>query len=186
MVAITDLWIAILLSAVALFIISSFIHMALPYHWNDYGRLDNQDAVLDALKGLDLPAGDYMMPKALRRSDMGSAEEKEKRKKYPMVMMTVVPNCDATMGSALICWFAYLLVVGLCCAYLATRVLPGGAPYLEVFRVTGFTAFMAYALAFPIQSIWYQRNWRPTVLMMFDGLIYALITGGMFGWLWPR
>ena len=60
-----------------------------------------------------------------------------------------------------------------------------GADYLSVFRLVGFAAFMGYALALPQASIWYRRNWRVTLVKMFDGLVYAGLTGGVFGWLWP-
>jgi hypothetical protein len=34
-------------------------------------------------------------------------------------------------------------------------------------------------------SIWYWRAWSLTAKVVFDGLIYAMLTGGTFGWLWP-
>jgi hypothetical protein len=90
------------------------------------------------------------------------------------------------MGKNLLQWFVYLLVIGVCCAYIAGRELTVGASYLAVFRLTGFAAFMGYSMALPQASIWYRRNWRMTLVTMFDGLVFALLTGGMFGWLWPR
>jgi len=55
-----------------------------------------------------------------------------------------------------------------------------------VFRFAGSTAFMGYSLALAQNSIWYRRNWGTTFKSMFDGLVYALLTAGTFGWLWPR
>jgi hypothetical protein len=54
-----------------------------------------------------------------------------------------------------------------------------------VFRVTGTVAFTGYALGLAQQSIWYNKNWGATLRSMFDGLIYALVTAGTFGWRWP-
>jgi hypothetical protein len=34
-------------------------------------------------------------------------------------------------------------------------------------------------------SIWYRRQWGTTLRSNIDALIYALLTGGTFGWLWP-
>jgi len=63
---------------------------------------------------------------------------------------------------------------------LARSALEPDAHYLQVFRFAG------YALALLQQSIWYQRNWGTTLRSVFDGLVYACLTAGAFGWLWPR
>ena len=55
-----------------------------------------------------------------------------------------------------------------------------------VFRFVGTSAFMAYGIGMLPQSIWFRRNWGTTVKNVFDGLIYALMTAGTFGWLWPK
>ena len=76
--------------------------------------------------------------------------------------------------------------MGVVAAYMAGRALGPGAPYPAVFRFAGTTAFIAHSFALPQYSIWYHRNWGTTLRSMFDGLIYGLLTGGTFGWLWPR
>ena len=90
------------------------------------------------------------------------------------------------MGPALAQWFIYLLIVSTFAAYLASRTLPAAAHYLEVFRIAGTTAFMAYAMSHPAASIWYWRSWSTTFKYIIDGLVYGLLTGGVFGWLWPH
>jgi hypothetical protein len=45
---------------------------------------------------------------------------------------------------------------------------------------------MALAMGQPQQSIWWRRRWSSTIKHMFDGLVYALLAAGVFGWLWPR
>ena len=54
------------------------------------------------------------------------------------------------------------------------------------FRVAGTAAFLCYAGAQPMNSIWKGNKWSTTVKNIFDGLVYALLTAGAFGWLWPR
>jgi hypothetical protein len=76
-------------------------------------------------------------------------------------------------------------VVGLFAAYIAGRALPPGAEYLGVFRFAGATAFVGYSLAIWQMSIWYGRAWSITLKSTVDGLIYGLLTAGVFGWLWP-
>ena len=185
MVPFTTLWLPILLAAVAVFIASSVMHMFLGYHWDDLRAPPQQDAILDALRGLNVPPGDYGIPKADSMQHMRSPEYQAKIARGPIVFLNISGG-GMPMGKMFLQWFVYLLLVGVCCAYIAGRELSAGASYLAVFRIVGFSAFMAYALALPQGSIWYRRNWRMTAFGMIDGLVFALLTGGMFGWLWPR
>ena len=82
-------------------------------------------------------------------------------------------------------WFLYCMVVGVFAAYIAGHALGPGAHYLGVFRFAGCTAFVGYALALLQNSIWYKKAWGATLKSMFDGFVYALLTAGVFGWLWP-
>lgn len=75
--------------------------------------------------------------------------------------------------------------MGVFSAYIAGRALGPGAHYLQVFRFAGCTAFTGYSLALLQNSIWYRRAWLSTAKSVFDGLLYALVTAGTFGWLWP-
>ena len=77
-------------------------------------------------------------------------------------------------------------MVGIFAAYIAGRALPSGSPYLSVFRFAGCTAFVGYGLALWQNTIWYHRSWITTFKSNIDGLIYGLLTAGVFGWLWPK
>src|SRR5216683_1381587 len=101
-VPIHELWLPILLSSVIVFIMSSLIHMVLPWHKSDYPKLANEDKVMDALRPLSIPPGDYMVPRPASREDMRSPEFTEKRKKGPVLMMTVWPSGPVSMGQSLI------------------------------------------------------------------------------------
>ena len=102
------------------------------------------------------------------------------------MMLTVMPNGPFAMGKNLVLWFLYSAVVGIFAAYVAGTALPAGAPYLRVFQFVGVTAFIGYSVALWQMSIWYRRAWRLTIKATVDGLIYALLTAGTFGWLWPQ
>jgi hypothetical protein len=186
MTGISALWLPILLSSVIVFVVSSVIHMALPWHKNDYGKVPNEDKLRDALRPLGVPPGDYMVPRPSNMQEMRSPEFLEKMKKGPVMMLTVIPNGPPSMGKPLVLWFLCSAVVGLFAAYVAGRALPVGAPYLRVFQLVGATAFVAYAAALWQMSIWYRRAWSTTIKATIDGLVYALLTAGTFGWLWPR
>jgi hypothetical protein len=180
------LWLPILLSAVLVFIASSVIHMASPWHKSDYGKVPNEDKVMDALRPFAVPPGDYMVPRPSGPQDLRAPEFAEKMSKGPVMMLTVMPNGTMSMSRSLSLWFVYCAVVGYFAAYIAASALPVGAPYLKVFRFVGAAAFIGYALALWQMSIWYRRAWSTTIKVTVDGLIYALLTAGMFGWLWPR
>jgi hypothetical protein len=181
-----ELWLPILLSAAIVFIVSSVIHMASPWHKNDYPRMPNEDKVTDALRPLSIPPGDYMVPRPSSRQEMSSPSFLDKLNKGPVFMMTVWPNGRTAMGKSLVSWFLYTAVISVFAAYVASRALPVGAQYLQVFRFAGTTAFIGYSAALWQMSIWYRRPWSTTIKATVDGLIYALLTAGMFGWLWPR
>jgi len=77
-------------------------------------------------------------------------------------------------------------VVSVFAAYAASIAFAAGTPYLKVFRLASTVAFAGYALAVLHDWIWHARSASYTLKTMFDGLVYALLTGGVFGWLWPH
>ena len=110
----------------------------------------------------------------------------EKFKQGPVGMLTIFPSGPPVMPKFLGMWFAYCLVINFFVAYLTGHTVAMGVPYLQVFRVVGTSAFLAYGLAAISHSIWKGQPWSVTIKEMFDGLIYASLTAGTFGWLWPR
>ena len=186
MTGLSALWLPILVSSVLVFVASSLIHMASPWHKSDYPKLSNEAQVMDALRPLAIPPGDYMMPRPSSRDEMRSPAFAEKFRQGPVVMLTVFPKGPMSMGRNLWMWFVYCVAVGACAAYIAGRALPPGTAYLQVFRFAGATAFIGYVAALWQMSIWYHRAWTTTIKATVDGLIYACLTAGAFGWLWPR
>jgi hypothetical protein len=186
MTGLSVLWLPILLSAVFVFVASSIIHMASPWHKSDYPKMPNEDQAMDALRPLAIPPGDYFIPRPSGRDEMRSPAFAEKMKSGPVVVLTVMPSASMSMGRNLALWFLYDAAAGVFAAYVAGRALPPGAAYLQVFRFAGVTAFVGYSLALWQMSIWYRRAWTTTIKSTVDGLIYALLTAGTFGWLWPR
>jgi hypothetical protein len=180
------LWLPILVSAVLVFVASSVIHMASPWHKSDYPKLQNEDAFRAAVAPLNLPEGDYMIPRPTARGEMKEAQFLQKLQEGPNVVMTVLPRGNFGMGRNLGMWFVYLIAVGIFAAYITGRALPPGTEYLQVFRFAGTVAFIAYSAALWQLSIWYRRSWSITIKATVDGLIYGLLTAGVMGWLWPR
>lgn len=186
MTGLLALWLPILLSAVIVFVVSSVIHMLSPWHKGDYPKMPNEDRVLAALRPLAIPPGDYMIPRPATRQDMATPEFAEKLKQGPVIVMTVMPSGMMAMAPRFIGWFLYAVAAGAFAAYVAGRALPPGTEYMRVFLIVGATAFVGYSLALWQLSIWYGRSWSITIKATVDGLIYALLTAGTFGWLWPH
>lgn len=184
MVGLLSLWLPILLSAVAVFVLSSVIHMALPWHKPDYRKFAAEDDVLDALRKFELAPGDYVAPLAGSMAETSTEAYKAKLARGPQIFLTVRPQGEG-MGKSLVLWFVLSLVVGAFAAYVAGLALAPGAEFMIVFRIASTVAFAGYALALWQNSIWFSRSIGATFRSTVDGLVYALVTGAVFAWLWP-
>jgi hypothetical protein len=186
MVPISALWMPILVSAVIVFVASSILHMVLPYHKSDYRKLPEEDRVVDALRAVGVTPGPvYHFPHTTHK-DMKSPEVAEKFKRGPVGLLTVIPSGPPAMGKYLGLWFVYCIVVSVLVAIVAGTTLRPGTSYLLVFHLTGLAAFLAYGVGQLQDSIWKGQTCGVTFKHVVDGLIYALLTAGTFGWLWPR
>jgi hypothetical protein len=185
MVSLTALWLPILLSAVIVFVASSIMHMLLPYHRSDYRKLPEEDKLLAALRAAGLARGLYLFPFGTHK-DMKSPAMLEKYKQGPVGMITVFPGGPPAMPKFLGLWFAYCLIIGFVVAFLAASTVRFGAPYRAVFHVVGLAAFLAYGVGLLSNGIWKGQPWSVVFKEVIDGLVYAVLTAGTFGWLWPR
>lgn len=186
MVYLTALWLPIVLSAVVVFVASSIIHMVLPYHRSDYQKLPNEENVLESMRKAGVAPGTYHFPHVASHKEMKSAEAIEKYQKGPVGLLTVIPSGPPAMPKFLLKWFIFCLGISVFVAYLTGRTVSAGAEYLAVFRVAGTAGFLGYAAAHATDSIWKGQAWSTTIKHLFDGLVYALLTAGVFGGLWPR
>ena len=187
MAALPALWLPILISAVAVLAVSSIIHMTPLWHKSDYPRSPQEDRVMDALRSLGLPPGDYYMPRPANTAEMRSPEFKEKMKRGPNVLMTIMAPSSGSIAKPLSLWFVYCLAVSVLAAFIAGSALyPGNPNFKTIFHYVTSTAFIGYAVALWQMSIWYQRAWSLTLKATLDGVIYALVTGAVFGLMWPH
>jgi hypothetical protein len=186
MISLPHLWLPILLSAVLVFIASSLIHMVVKWHNSDYLTLPNEDEVRAAIRKMNPPPGQYLLP---RISDMGLLKTPEVQRKFiegPVGFLMLRKSGAPNMGPALVQWFVFAIVISIFAAYLGSRTLPPGTHYLKVFRVAGTIGFLGYAAGAVPAAIWMGKPWRSAAKELVDGIIYGLLTAGAFGWLWPR
>jgi hypothetical protein len=185
MVSLASLWLPSLVSALFVFVASSIIHMAPLWHQNDYRGVPQEAELAGALRALKLSAGEYFVPWAPPR-ERRSPEFQQRMADGPVALVSVLSNGPVVMARPLALWFLYLLIVGAFSGLIAGHVLGAGTTYPRVFKVVLTAAFMGYALGLPQNSIWLRRPWSSTFKGCIDGLIYAGLTAGTFGWLWPH
>jgi hypothetical protein len=179
------LWLPILVSAVIVFIASSVIWMATPLHKHDYKNPgDKEGVILEFLRGAGLSPGVYYVPWCQGKDQKDPAVQAH-MKAGPWAMITVMPGMP-NMGKMLGLWFAHLVIVGVLVAYVTGTALPAGAAYLKVFQLAGVTALIAHAAYALPMSIWHGQPWSQLPTRLIDGVVYSLLTAGVFGWLWPK
>ncbi|MDX1455548.1 MAG: hypothetical protein R3217_08850 [Gammaproteobacteria bacterium] len=178
-----SMWLPILVSAVAVFFASSAFHMLLKFwHQADYNGFENEEGVRAAMRGAK--PGIYTIPYCSDMSDMAKPEVQEKFKEGPMAVVFVAESGMPNMGKSLGSWVLYCLVVSVFVAYVGSLTL-GGADGQAILRVTWTVAFMAYGLGVVPYAIWWGQPWKAIAKDLVDALVYGLLTGLCFMWLWP-
>ncbi len=183
-VSLVELWLPILVSAVLVFIASSILWMVLPHHKADVKKLPDEGRLTSTLREMDLPPGVYMWPNCETHKEMGSEEFKRRFNEGPWGSITVSGKPNFARNLALT--FLSFLVVSLFVGYVLSEARAETAAYLEVFQVAGASAFLAYVLGGLPHAIFFARPARFIATEMIDGVVYALLTAGVFAWLWPQ
>lgn len=185
-VSLAELWLPILLSAIAVFIASSLVHMVIGWHNSDYTKLPNEDAVTGALEAGGVKPGVYIFPCAEDPADnMKSPEIMEKWQRGPAGMLTLFRPGPLNMGKRLGHWFLYCVAIGLLAGYVGAATVAPGASFGEVMQIVATTAFLGYAGSIWQNVIWMGASPRSALKSIADGLVYALCTGAVFGLMWP-
>jgi hypothetical protein len=186
MLSIVQLWLPIIVAAVFVFIASSLVHMVLKWHNSDYSGFSNEDEVLAAIRKGNPKPGIHMIPYCTDMKDMAKPEVMAKFQQGPTGKFILRAGCTPGMGKPLLQWFVLCLVISVFCGMLAGHTLAAGTVFSQVFCVTGIAAFMAYGFGAFIQGIWWGQPWGAVIKDAIDGVIYALVTGAAFAWLWPK
>ena len=186
MVTLGMLWLPIVISAVVVFFASFVMWMVLPFHKADWKRLPDEAGLAEAIRKQKVGPGQYATPFCGDAKAMKDPVFLKKMEEGPIATLILKPAGPPRMGGALVQSFIYNILVAVVVAYLAGRTLGVGTHYLQVFRVVGTATTLAYAGALFYPSIWMGKPWAVTIRDAVDGLVYGLLTAGVFGWLWPR
>ena len=176
-----DLWLSIVVSAALVWIASFLMHMVLPHHKGEWKGLPSEEGVLAALKGV--APGQYMFPWCDMKQ-MNDPAMQEKLNSSPNGTLTIWSG-RVNMGRNLLLTLLTYLFIGALTAYVTWHALQGEEPdYMTVFRMAGSAALLGHGMGWITHMIWYQVKGFWT--HMFDSVVFALVTAGVFGWLWPQ
>ncbi len=180
-----SLWLPVLVSTVAVFILSSIFHMVIGHHKADYKGLRNEDEVRDAIRRGTPAPGAYCVPYCKEMKDMKSPELMKKWTEGPVAMIAISPNGTPNMGKYLGLWFVFCFIASFFTAYVARITLNTASDPMLILRVTSSVAFCIYGMGYLIDYIW-KATPAPNVLRaLIDALVYCLATGLIFKMLWP-
>jgi len=179
-----SLLLPIVVSAVAVFVLTMIIHMT-PWHRSDHIKLPDEDGVMQALRPFNIPPNDYVVPHPGTGEYMKSKEYDAKRAAGPVMIVTVAPSGPWKIGQMMGMWFLFAVVVSASVACVVGTIVPPGGHTHAVFHYAAVITFLTYAMGAVQLSIWYNRKWSTTFKNAVDSLLYALATAWIFSMMWP-
>ena len=181
------LWLPILLSAAAVWIVSTIFGMPFLHHKNDFIGLplSQEDALMEFLRKSGVKSGNYLFPDFRTRQAMESGKVQKAWREGPVGHLSVWKT-PVTMGDKMVGAFVVHLVVSTLIAYLTRVALPGAAPFAKVFQVAATAGILAYSFSFIPNALWFGAYKRTIVASIIDGIIYGLVTGAIFAWRWQH
>ena len=186
MVTLEQLWMPIIAAAVAVFAMSSLVHMVFKWHNSEYRKLPNEEEARAVLRSSAGSPGIYFVPHMSHYKEVKNPEVLRKFVDGPVAMITMRRAGTPGMGGALGQWFVLNLVVAVIAGYLACHAVPAGASFLAVARYVSVVTFMAYGVGAISSGIWMGRPWSAVMKELLDAFIYALVSACVFAWLWPH
>lgn len=178
------LWLPILLSAFAVWIVSAIVWMALPHHKQDFIGLPDEDGFMDFIRKSGIRPGNYVFPDFRGREAMKSEKTCKALEEGPVGHLSIWQT-PVTMGGKMVATFFVYLVVSTLIAYLARVAIPGAAPFSKVFQVAATAGILAYCFSSIPNALWFGSYRRTIVATFVDGILCGCITGAIFAWRWP-
>ena len=189
----THLWLPIVVSAAAVWIASALAWMLIGHHKGDWKEVPNEAEFIATIKRMGIAPGSYGFPEFRRLEGMSKDEKQAKwdeMQKSPIGLLRVWGTIS--MGRSMLLTFVVFLVVSVLIGYLGWSALPHGTAsdgarpeFAKTMQVLGTAGILAYCFAGLPNDIWFQRSLREIVTSLIDGVVFGLITGAVFAWLWP-
>ena len=178
-----DLWLPILINGVVLFVASFIAWVILPHHFGDKRKLDEEQKVMDLVRELNIPPGNYMFPYAKNKQEQGSAEFRERYVEGPRGILDVYAT--ANMGLNMVLTVVFFLITSAVIGYITHFTCPpgdAGVDFMRVFRVAGTIGILTHGSSGVLNGIWFKRRSFTDII---DGIVFGVILGLIFAALWP-
>ncbi len=179
-----QLWLPILVSTVVVFFASFLAWMVIPHHKKDIKVLPDEKALTGHLGTLNLAPGMYMWPHCATNEEMNSEEFKARMESGPWGSLNVIGTKPSFVRN-LVLVFLFYIVVSIFVGYITSLARPAGAPWIAVFRVAGAVGVLGYCAGAIPGAIFFSKPGRFVLTDLIDGVVYGLLTGAVFAWLWP-
>lgn len=178
----TNLWLPILLTGIALHFASTIAWMISPHHKKDWIKLDDEDEFVAQINRMNIAPGQYMFPCFADPEESKSEEFKKKWDEGPWGTLSVW-GTKANMGLNIAQTVTFFLVTSYLIGYISNFALGNGAKFTDVFRFVTTVGVLTYCAAGIPNAIWFKKRHMMDIL---DGIAYALIAGLIFASLWPN
>ena len=182
---IIELWLPILIVAIATFVLSFIVWAMLTHHNKDVGFCPQQDELLGFVSTSGIEPGRYMFPNCSDRKDWKNPEVVETFSKGPWGVIDVWP-AKPNMGKNMLLTVVYFFIVAIIVGYLTRLAVPAGADFMNVFQVSFTAAILAHVLGGAPEGIWFGKRPRFFLTDAIDGLLYSLATALIFAAMWPQ
>lgn len=206
----THLWLPILVSGVAVWFASAIGWMAVGHHNKDRDAIPagQEQAFMDTIKRMNIGPGNYGFPDFCQNHDKNLSREERRAAMKALYdrrpMGTLRVWGEVNMGMNMLLTLVFYIITSAVIAYLAWAALPHAAGALptgvappgtaslgapsaaKIFQVVGTAGVLAYCFASFPNDLWFQLKRRAMLLNWIDGIVFGLITGAVFAWLWPR
>lgn len=184
-ITLMDLWLPILVAAVACFLASSVMWMVLPHHKPDLKTLPDEDAFNAATSGLGIAPGLYMFPNCEEGESPSSESMKKRWNEGPWGTINIIgakPNFAKNMA---VNFTEGLLIIAIV-AYLASMTMSMGANSSDIVRFTFTGAFLGFVLGGFTGGVFLGTPARFLITSAIDAIVYSALTAAAFYFLWPE
>jgi hypothetical protein len=176
----------IVAAAVAVFIVSIVVHMAMPWHKSDYANMPDEAAAIAAIASLNLAPNDYAVPNPRLPSGVRNPDFIAQFERGPTFHMTMIPSGGMHMGKYMGAWFGFMLLIAAIAGCVTSAIVPPGGNLHAVFHFSAIVTACSYGFGGWTQSIWYHQKWSTAFKGTFDAILYGLATGAVFMLMWPK